>query len=233
MDTATPTTARTPGIVIGRRLRIPGSALTLDGFLRWAHSPRFPERGKVSFVNGEVHLEMSLEEVRTHNSVKRDLIVDLTPEARRRDLGQVFVDGVLLVNEAAELATEPDLMLCLWPTLESEKVKLVERDLGTGRLVELHGSPDLVVEIVSRSSVKKDTVELRASYHRAGVAEYWIVDARKAAFQFRVLHWQPDGYREATATASGRRPSLVLQAEVELTRRPDRIGGWQYALQIG
>ena len=38
-----------------------------------------------------------------------------------------------------------------------------------------NGAPDLVVEIVSKSSVKKDLHEKYDLYQQAGVKEYWIV----------------------------------------------------------
>jgi Uma2 family endonuclease len=43
--------------------------------------------------------------------------------------------------------------------------------------------PDVVIEVVSRSSVDRDYVEKREEYWRLGVKEYWIVDA----LQQRVL----------------------------------------------
>ena len=39
-----------------------------------------------------------------------------------------------------------------------------------------HGSPDLIVEVISKSSVKKDLHEKYSVYENAGVKEYWIVN---------------------------------------------------------
>ena len=46
------------------QVRIPAGALDLPGFRRWVHSDEFPERGKVSFINGEIVVDMSPEELR-------------------------------------------------------------------------------------------------------------------------------------------------------------------------
>lgn len=42
-----------------------------------------------------------------------------------------------------------------------------------------HGAPDWVIEIMSPSSVKMDSVRKVKLYQEAGVREYWIVDFGK------------------------------------------------------
>jgi Uma2 family endonuclease len=39
--------------------------------------------------------------------------------------------------------------------------------------------PDLAIEIVSPSSVRRDRIEKRIACARAGVSEYWIVDPER------------------------------------------------------
>ena len=224
--------AQPKGIVVGRRLRIPASALSLDGFCRWMHSPRFPEHRKASFVNGEVYVEMSPEELLGNNTAKGDIFGHIWTYSNTHDLGQAFADRAMLVNTAANLSTEPDVMFCRWETFSTGRVVL-KKSTDTGKqIVELHGSPDLVVEVVSRSSARKDLRDLPVAYHRAEISEYWIVDPRKQDLVFRVLVRQPAGYVDAPIDADGFCPSQVLKARVKLSRAPTRIGGWRYRLQI-
>ena len=53
------------------RLDIPVWVTDLDSFRRWAHSDDFPQEGRISFINGEVFADLSMEEIHTHNQVKQ------------------------------------------------------------------------------------------------------------------------------------------------------------------
>jgi len=55
-------------------IRIPARAATLAGFRAWALSDEFPERGRFSFINGELFIDMSPEELETHNKVKTEVV---------------------------------------------------------------------------------------------------------------------------------------------------------------
>ena len=50
------------------------------------------------------------------------------------------------------------------------------------------GAPDLVIEILSPSSVRHDTHRKFLAYKKAGVAEYWIVDPYSKTVQTHILN---------------------------------------------
>lgn len=51
----------------------------------------------------------------------------------------------------------------------------------------VEGAPDLLVEILSRGSVRRDRGEKLDLYARSGVLEYWIVDPVESQIEFLVL----------------------------------------------
>ena len=57
------------------------------------------------------------------------------------------------------------------------------------------GAPDLIVEVLSPSTMKKDCNEKFNLYERAGVREYWIVDPKAQAVNIFLL--QPNGKYDA------------------------------------
>jgi Uma2 family endonuclease len=211
-------------------LCIPSDAFRLDGFLQWVHSAEFPAQARPSFLNGEVSIDMSAEEIVTHNRAKSDLGADMTSWSRRHDLGLVFADGALLVNEKAGLSTVPDLIFCLWASFKTGRVRLAERVDASGRFVEMRGSPDLVVEIISDSSVRKDTRLLPPLYFAAGVQEYWLIDARRSRLDFKIFVRGRKKLVPVRRDAGGYLQSRVLQGAFRLSRRNTPVSISEYRL---
>src|SRR5262249_29765891 len=138
-------------------IRIPASAATHAGFRAWATSEEFPEKLRASFINLEIVIEMCPEELETHNKVKGEIYRSIGNLIRELDLGDLYCDGTLVTNVEAGLSTEPDGTFVTWASYEAGRVRLVPRDDRPGQYVELEGTPDWVLEVVSRSSVQKDT----------------------------------------------------------------------------
>jgi Uma2 family endonuclease len=144
-------------------------------------------------------------------------------------MGYFFSDGVRLSEPAVDLSTEPDAVFVSYDAIRSGRVRLVRGQLGG--YVELEGSPELVVEIVSASSVRKDTELLREMYAQAGVSEYWLIDARKPMPTFELLQWTPNGYQPTPVTESGAL-SPVFSQQVNLTQETDPLGNPRFVLQL-
>src|SRR5438552_6229512 len=79
-------------------LRIPVSAATLAGFRAWALSDEFPEHVRVAFIGQEIYLDLSNEELETHNKVKTEVTYVLVGLNRVRRTGTYYSDGVLVTH---------------------------------------------------------------------------------------------------------------------------------------
>ena len=97
-------------------------------------------------------------------------------------------------------------------------------------LLSLKARPDLVVEIVSASSVGKDTVRLPALYWAAGVQEFWLADARKERLIFQIHRRGASGFDPVLPDAAGFQHSAVLECDYRLERYRDVDGHWNFNL---
>jgi Uma2 family endonuclease len=214
-----------------RRVRVPKSAATHRGFRRWVTTLRFPEHVHPTFVDGEMWFTMSPESLETHSKVKTEFTSVLAAHVRDRDLGEVYADGALFTNIAARVSTEPDLQFISWAASESGRVTLTRRKQRREEFIEIVGTPDLVLEVVSDSSTRKDLVRLKAAYERAGVPEYWLADARAERIAFQILTRQ-DGVYRASADADRPQRSGVLGARFELRWARNRVGRFTCTLAV-
>ncbi len=204
------------------------SGMTLAGFRSWLYSADFPERGRVTFVNGRLIIEMSPERIDSHVKVKGEIyrvIIGIV-----KGLGEFYSDGARITNEKAGLSNEPDASFATWETLKSGRLAPPQDRPQDGKHIEMVGAPDWVCEIISDSSVDKDTHQLMEAYFKAGVREYWLIDARSQNIKFEILAWTPEGFRP-TEQRDDWKTSLVFNREFQLTRSRNQIGRWDYELQ--
>lgn len=175
-----------PAVVLADlEFTIPAGVVDIDSFREWATSDDFPERGKIWWLRGEVWTDMSPEQVLTHAHVKLKFSTLLDTLATRKNLGMVFPDGVLLSNIEADISGEPDLTFATYDSIDSGRVVLVPGK--SGGIMQLLGSPEMVLEVISNSSVRKDKDRLLEAYFDAGIDEYWLVDVRKEDWMFEIF----------------------------------------------
>jgi len=211
-------------------LTVPPAAVTLDGFRAWARSDSFPERGRIAFIGGRLIIDMSPERYETHLKIKTQITYVITGIVEQDDLGDSYTDGGFITNSAAGISNEPDAMFVSWETLEKGKLTPPTDIPQDGKHIELVGAPDWVCEIVSDSSVEKDTTLLLEAYHKAGVKEYWLIDARSEEIDFRLLVWTSEGYQQAEVQ-EGWQQSPVFARQFQLTRSRNRLNRWRYELR--
>jgi len=221
-----------PAVIIEEELRIPAESHTLEGFRRWIHSPDFPERGRIDFLDGDVEVDMSPEDLFTHGTAKACIGAVLHQMVADEDLGSVFIDRGRITSPEGAVSAEPDVVVVLWSSVEAGRVRLIPAASGKPRrYVELEGAPDLVVEVVSDSSRRKDLERLPRLYARAGIPELWQVDARGEELRFDIQSLASGAYRPQVPDLEGWVGSPVLGAEFRLLREPGRFNTWRYRLE--
>jgi Uma2 family endonuclease len=89
----------------------------------------------------------------------------------------------------------------------------------------------MVLEVVSDSSVRKDTQQLREGYWEAGIREYWLVDARKEPLVFDILRHTPKGYRPSPKK-DGWIKSNVFGKTFRLIQETNESGDPEYTLEM-
>jgi len=122
----------------------------------------FPDDGKRHEVIDGDHYVTPAPKTK-HQKVSFNLTVAMGSFVKQQGLGLVLAapSDVILSDENV---VQPDLLF-----VSTARASIVTED-------NIHGAPDLVVEIISETTRKKDEVTKRKLYERFGVQEYWVVD---------------------------------------------------------
>jgi Uma2 family endonuclease len=208
---------------------IPPGIMDHEAFRKWARSPECPQRGRFAFFHNQIWADVSMEQAYTHNVVKSEFAVVLTPMCRSQKVGRYFTDGMLLTNERLGFTTVPDGIFITFDALESGLVREVAGKQGG--CVEFAGAPKMVLEIVSESSENKDRQFVKL-YYQAGIEEYWLVDVRFEAIRFEIYK---RGARRFVATrpqSDGWLKSQVFGRFFRLLRSTDVRGNPDFTLEL-
>jgi Uma2 family endonuclease len=134
-----------------------------------------------------------------HQEVVGFLHILLGLYVRLFDLGRLLVAPFEMRADPGGAAREPDLLFVAQAHLEY---------LTPDRL---DGAADLVIEVISDSSVVRDRVDKFYEYQAAGVREYWLIDPRAGKERVDLYWLTPEGrYQAIVPDAEGRYYSVVL-----------------------
>ncbi len=110
-----------------------------------------------------------------HQQVARDVMLALTTRAREHDLGMAV--GPITVHLHDELVLEPDVVF-----IRKDRLEIADPE------GDVHGPPDLVVEVLSPSTESYDRNLKRKRYLESGVEEVWVIDIDERMVEV----WRPD-----------------------------------------
>lgn len=160
--------------------------MTYDEFLAWADEDVHAE-----WVDGEVTVFVP-------PSIRHQRLVSLLHYllglyADLRDLGEVLIAPVEMRLVPGKSSREPDLLFVARANLAR---------LSTSRL---DGPADLVVELVSDSSVARDRADKFYEYQEAGIGEYWVIDPRPGKERIDLYVLTAEGRYQAVLPDADRR----------------------------
>jgi Uma2 family endonuclease len=120
-------------------------------------------------INGEIVKKSAPTPL--HQEISNNLSFALTSFVKQNRLGKVFTAPVdVYLHEFSHVL--PDLIF-----ISTENLAIIDYKDG------ITGVPDLVVEIISPSSIYKDRILKNNDYQAAGVPEYWLVDSKNQAVE--------------------------------------------------
>jgi Uma2 family endonuclease len=213
------------------RVELPLNIGSLVEFRRWTRAPDFPEEGRIDFLGDRIEVDMLPENLFCHGTLKTEISSVLHQLARKQSLGDVFVDSTRVCCPRENLSVEPDVVVVTHESLETGRVTLVPNATQSpDQFIELEGPPDLVVEIVSDSSIAKDLRHLPPLYFAAGIKELWLADARGDTLLFQI-HVRGDAdFRAQRTDNDGYQFSPTYDRSFRLDRSRNRLGHWQFDL---
>lgn len=216
---------------LDERVPVPANVTTHARFRQWLIEEWGDRPGRICYLAGDLYIDMSPDEIETHNKIKLETSTGIVMLNKRLKKGTFYADGTLITHRKARLSTVPDGAFVLWETLQLGLVKPKARKRHPEEFTELIGSPDWIMEIVSRTSLKKDTQRLPRLYHKAGIGEYWLINALGEEIDFQILRWREAGYKRVPVKDGWQR-SPVFGCWFRLTRQEDRLGYWEYTLEV-
>jgi Uma2 family endonuclease len=219
-------------VVLEEDVEIPMDLRSLADFRRWATSDDFPERGRIDYIAGRIEVDMSPEDLFRHGTLKGEIHGVLYQLVKEHNLGHLFFDRARVSSPEADLSAEPDIVFVSHEALAEGRVRLVPGAAGGAPwYVEMEGAPDLVAEVVSNSSVAKDTRRLPAAYFKAGVREFWLADARREPLVSRIHRRGESAFEPVEPNAEGFQRSPVFDCAFRLDGRCDPEGKWMFDLR--
>ena len=138
-----------------------------DSFREW-----LDEDKKAEFINGEIIMHSPVK--KKHWATSGNLTFLLEFFIRMNDLGKVAVEKALIALTRNDY--EPDI--CFF---SKEKAASFTDDQM------IFPAPDFVVEILSKSTAKKDKGIKHQDYAAHGIREYWIIDPNRKSIDQYIL----------------------------------------------
>jgi Uma2 family endonuclease len=135
-----------------------------------------------------------------HQNIISNLVLLIGNHAKLHKSGKILTSPLDVIFEEGYNVLQPDLIY-----IKKENLSIFDSN------GHIHGVPDLLIEIISASSVSRDTVEKFKIYEKYGVGEYWIVFPEQKVIEVFVLKDGNYSLLCSTENSEGIITSIVLQ----------------------
>lgn len=131
--------------------------------ITWHDVLTMPEDGnRYEAIGGELYVTPPPKN--RHQWILTNLLIALVDLLMKPGHGRVFTAPIGVEFPGSDEGVQPDILF-----VSKQRLAIVTEDW-------IRGAPDLVIEILSPSTARRDRTVKRELYRRHGVAEYWIVD---------------------------------------------------------
>jgi len=140
-----------------------------------------PDDARVELIDGYIYYMAAPSKI--HQTILFEVSMQLG-QAIRKNKGKCKVyiaPCAVQLNKDNKTLVEPDIFILCNKDMQQIKDRTI-------------GAPDLVIEILSESTRKKDTIIKLNKYMEAGVREYWIIDPTKKCIV--VYHFEKQEYTQ-------------------------------------
>ena len=161
-----------------------------------------PDDGKIyEILEGE--LEVTPAPIPRHQDVSRNMEWIVQQYVRREGAGKVYDAPIDVVLDEHNIV-QPDILFISTPRLHIIGEKNIQ------------GMPDLIVEILSPSTQRRDRVLKLKTYARHGLAHYWILDPEQETLEAFELEGSTYRLVEALSGKASFEPSLFPGLTIDL-----------------
>lgn len=166
---------------------------TYDDYLKWDETER------IEILDGFAYLQATPS--RAHQSVSMELSRQISTFLKGKSCEVYAAPFSVKLDE--KNVVEPDI------TIVCDKGKITEKGIN--------GAPNLIIEIISPSSVKVDKMIKFNKYEKFGIKEYWIVDPLNKSVDVFILGDNNRYDRQSTYIDEEKiKLSIIPELEVDL-----------------
>ncbi len=162
-----------------------------------------------------------LDDDQRHEIIDGNLLMAPAPDMWHQDSSRKLfrlIDRFVTRDKSGEVFYAPfDVVLDSENTVQPDLIFVATANLGIIQRRAIFGTPDLLIELISPSSVRRDRYDKQELYARFGVKEYWIGDPANKSLE--ILALKAGRYElHCAAEVQGKLTSPVLSGlEFDLT----------------